>query len=129
MTLKEIIKDFLSKVVLPIFLICLLFFIFTAMFTEDGVTDYVYVWLACGVPFGIHRMWFWLIPHGHDLGTTVGILALNIIIGSLIGGFIIIWRLLCVVWYLIVTIYRIVIYNSISNRMARKAVYETSKKL
>lgn len=81
-----------------------------------------YVWLVCGIPFGIWRVRLWLIPRGFDLGGTVGVWALNFIIGGLIGGVIIVWRLLVAAWYLILTVYRIVTFNSESNRIAREVV-------
>ena len=112
MTRKEIAKDFFSKVILPVCLAGLLFAMFKPVFTNDGATDYFKVWLACGVPFGIWRLRVWLIPRGFDLGGTVGVWALNVIIGGLIGGVIIIWRLLVAAWYLILTIYRIVTFKS-----------------
>jgi len=42
----------------------------------------------------------------------VGVWALNIIIGGLIGGVVVVWRLLVAAWYLILTIYRIVTFKS-----------------
>jgi len=112
MTRKEIAKDFLLKVILPVFLAWFLFAMFKPVFTNDGATDYFKVWLACGVPFGIWRLRVWLIPRGYDIGGTVGVWALNIIIGGLIGGVVIVWRLLVAAWYLILTIYRIVTFKS-----------------
>jgi hypothetical protein len=95
---------------------------FKPVFTNDGVTDYFKVWLACGVPFGIWRLRVWLIPRGFDIGGTVGVWALNIIIGGLIGGVVVVWRLLVAAWYTILTVYRLVTYNSESNRIAREIV-------
>ena len=42
--------------------------------------------LCVGFPFGIRRMCLWLVPFGYGISGTVGIFALNIIIGGLIGG-------------------------------------------
>lgn len=50
--------------------------------------------------------------------------ALNFIVGGLIGGVIIVWRLLVAAWYVILTVYRLVTYNSESNRIARETVYQ-----
>ena len=119
---QEIAKDFFTKFVLPVFLAWLLFAMFKPVFTNDGVTDYFKVWLACGVPFGIWRLRVWLIPRGFDIGGTVGVWALNIIIGGLIGGVVVVWRLLVAAWYTILTVYRLVTYNSESNRIAREIV-------
>lgn len=122
MTYGEIIKDFLKKVALPVFLACLLFSMFTPVFTKDGVTDYFKVWLVCGIPFGIWRVRLWLIPSGFDLGGTLGVWAVNFIVGGLIGSVIIAWRLLVAAWYIILTVYRLVTYNSESNRLSRERV-------
>ena len=102
---REIMTDFLKKAVLPIVIALLLFSIFSRIFTENGVRDYFLIWLACGVPFGIGKM-FTLIPIGFGIAGTVGVVALNIILGGLIGGVILIWRLAVAVWYIPLSIYR-----------------------
>lgn len=73
MTYGSIAKDFLKKVVLPVFLAWLLFAMFKPVFTKDGVTDYYMVWLVCGIPFGIWRLRLWLISRNFDIGGTVGV--------------------------------------------------------
>ncbi len=50
-----------------------------------------------------------------DLGTTVAILAIGFIISGLIGGFVVIWKLLLAIWYLAVTIQRFIIYRRGNN--------------
>ena len=64
--------------------------------------------LACGVPFGIGKM-FTLIPIGFGISGTVGVVALNLVLGGLIGGVILIWKLAVALWYLPLTIYRLAI--------------------
>ncbi|MDL2218591.1 DUF6050 family protein [Christensenellaceae bacterium OttesenSCG-928-M15] len=122
MTRTDIVKDFLKKTVLPVFLAWFLFSMFRPVFTSDGVTDYFKVWLACGVPFGIWRLRVWLIPRGFDIGGTVGVWAFNLIIGGLIGGVVVVWRFLVAAWYTVLTVYRLATYNSESNRIAREVV-------
>lgn len=107
MTRGEIWKDFLKHTVLTLVIALFLFLIFKSVFTKNGETEYFYVWLCCGIPFGIRRMFVWLIPHGYDLGGSVGIIAVNFIIGGLIGGVILTWRLVVAVWYIPLTIYRL----------------------
>lgn len=107
MTRSEIWKDFLKKSLVPILIALFLFFMFKSVFTKDGETNYFYVWLCCGIPFGIRRMFVWLIPRGYDLAGTVGIVALNFIAGGLIGGVILIWRLAVALWYIPLTVYRL----------------------
>lgn len=105
MTKSDVVKDFLKKTVLPVILALVLFSIFSRIFTENGETDNFLVWLACGVPFGIGKM-FTLIPVGMGISGTVGVFALNIVLGGLIGGVILIWKLAVALWYLPLTIYR-----------------------
>ena len=107
MNRREIMTDFLKKAVLPIVIALLLFSIFSRIFTENGARDYFLIWLACGVPFGIGKM-FTLIPIGFDISGTVGVVALNLVLGGLIGGVILIWKLAVALWYLPLTIYRLV---------------------
>ena len=58
------------------------------------------------MPFGIDKM-FTLIPIGFGISGTVGVVALNIVLGGLIGGVILIYRLAVAAWYLPLTIYRL----------------------
>lgn len=58
---------------------------------SDGTgCDYLKLWLIAGIPFGIRRMFLWIIPKRLDLGGTVGVIALNFLVGGLIGGVIMI---------------------------------------
>ena len=66
MTRGEIWKDFFKKTVLTVLIAGVLFYWATLVFTKDGATNYFYVWLCCGIPFGIRRMFVWLIPRGFD---------------------------------------------------------------
>lgn len=49
MTRGEIWKDFFKRTVLPAVIALFLFFMFKNVFTEDGQTNYFYVWLCCGI--------------------------------------------------------------------------------
>ena len=104
MTRGEIVKDFFKKTILPVVIAVCLFLMFKNVFTENGQTNYFYIWLCCGIPFGIRRMFVWL---GYDIAGTVGIVALNFIVGGIIGGVILIWRLAVAAWYIPLTIYRL----------------------
>ena len=107
MTKTEVMRDFIRKTVLPVVVALLLFSICSRIFVENGTPNYFLIWLACGVPFGIGKM-FTLIPIGFGISGTVGVVALNIVLGGLIGGVILIYRLAVAVWYLPLTIYRLI---------------------
>ena len=65
--------------------------------------------LLCGLPFGIHRMCVWIVPGGGSLGGGIALFALNFIIGGVIGGFVLAWRLIVAVWYVPLTVYRLIV--------------------
>ena len=87
MTKSEVIKEFFKKSVLPVAVAALLYCIFKSVCTKDGVTDYVWLFILCGLPFGIPRMFAWIVPGG-SLGTALPLFLLNFIIGGVIGGFV-----------------------------------------
>ena len=111
MTRGKIIGDFLKKTILPVGATLLIFFAFcNADFFRhaDGSINYIWMAVLCGIPWGIQRMYLWLIPRGYDIGGTVGVWALNIIVGGIIGSVVLIWKLLVAVWYVPLTIYRLI---------------------
>ena len=76
---------------LPVAVTAKLFFIFKSAYTKDGITDYFMLWLLCGMPFGIHRMFIWIIPGGRSFGGIIAVFALSILLGAIIGGIVIVW--------------------------------------
>jgi len=38
--------------------------LFRPLCMENGECDYLSLWWFMGIPFGIHRMFFWVIPKG-----------------------------------------------------------------
>ena len=81
--------------------------IFKSAGTKDGITDYFTLWLLCELPFGIHRMFIWIIPGGRSFGGSIAVFALNILFGAVIGGIVLIWRLSVAAWYVPLTGYRL----------------------
>lgn len=92
---------FVKKVVVPVGTAIILAALFYPCCMEDGQCDYLKLWMFTGIPFGIHRMFLWIIPKGFDIGGTVGMFVFNLLISGVIGGFILAWRLLMAVCYLV----------------------------
>ena len=105
MTKSDVTKEFLKKTVIPVVVALFLFSMFSRIFVENGAPDYFLIWLACGVPFGIGKM-FALIPIGFGISGTVGVVALNLVLCGLIGGVILIWKLAVAIWYLPLSVVR-----------------------
>lgn len=109
MTRSEAIKAFFFKNVLPVIVALILYCIFKSACIKNGELDYVWLWILCGLPFGLHRMCLWIVPGGSSLGGGIALFALNFIIGGVIGGFVLAWRLIVAVWYVPLTVYRLIV--------------------
>ena len=92
MTRGEVIKAFFFISVLPVAAL-LLYRIFKSACMKGGELDYVWLWILCGLPFGLHRMCLWIVPGGGSFGGGI-------------GGFVLIWRLIVAAWYVPLTLLR-----------------------
>lgn len=88
------ISEFLNHVTVPVVSGLFLAALFRPLCMKNRECDYLRLWWFMGIPFGIHRMFFWIIPKGYDIGGTMGILFLNVPVGGVIGGIVLVWRLL-----------------------------------
>ena len=103
MTCMEVdkgLKEFVKKVAVPVGGAVFLAAVFYPLCMENGQCDYLKLWMFVGIPYGIHRMFLWVIPKGFDIGGTVGVLVLNLLVGGVIGGIILTVRLVLAVLYL-----------------------------
>lgn len=98
-------KKVCKQLVLPIMLAAILAMLFRPIYLQDDSCNYFLAWILIGFPFGIRRMHLWMFPSKFDLGGTVGIFALNIIIGGLIGGIALLLDILSGIYYLLKMIF------------------------
>lgn len=106
MTRKDVLITFVKKSVVPVLLAVLLYNIFYHLAIQYGTVNYVYLFMLCGLPFGIQFMF--MLPLFGNMGSVIAIACFNIAIGALVGGFILIWKLLVAVWYIPVTIVNLI---------------------
>lgn len=95
------VAEFMKKVIFPVGIAVFLCTLFYPLCVENGECDYLKLWIVVGIPFGIHRMFLWIVPKGFDLGGTVGMVAMNLLVGGMIGGVVLIWRLIMSVFYVV----------------------------
>ena len=112
MTRKEVLYLFFRKTVIPVVSVALLVCIFKSACMKEGAVDYLWLWILCGLPFGLQRMWLRFVPGSSSVGGGIALFALNFIIGGIIGGFILAWQLIVAVWYVPLTIYHLIIGNN-----------------
>ena len=88
-------KKLLHYLVAPAAVItAVMFFCQPLYYPAGGKPDYILMLLLIGIPFGIHRMFVWFIPKGYDLGGTVGIIVFDILVGGIIGVFVLTWKII-----------------------------------
>ena len=108
MTRSEAIKAFFFKSVLPVTVALILYCIFKSACVKNGEVDYVWLWILCGLPFGIWRLRLWIIPGGGSLGGGIALFALSFILAGIIGGFVLVWRLIVAAWYVQLTVWKLI---------------------
>lgn len=87
-------KRFTVSVLLPIVIAAVFALLFKTVYTSPEGINYLLMWICIGIPFGIHRMCIWLVPTKFDLAGTIGVMAVNIIVGGIIGGFAFVFQVL-----------------------------------
>ena len=90
-----------KKVIDPVVAVTFMAALFYPLCVNNGACNYLKLWVLMGIPFGVHRMFVWIIPKGFDLGGTVGVLVINLLVGGVIGGMIMAWRLILAAVYLV----------------------------
>lgn len=108
-----------SDIVIEMIKKCLLPLVFLVLYIIMGVQEghLIGAWIICGFPFGITktRTWFYASGTGPDLGSTAATivlaLALNIVLPGVIGGFVLVYKIIIALWYLPYGIYLLVTNN------------------
>ena len=81
-------KKMIKKVIAPVLVITVLFAVLRPFCIQDGECNYFLLLLLMGIPFGIGKMCVWMVPRGFDLGGTLAVWTMNLLIGGLIGSII-----------------------------------------
>ena len=87
-------KIFLRSILLPVCIAASLAVLFRPIYYKDNQLNILLMWICIGIPYGIRRMFLWLVPHKYDLAGTVGVVALDVVLGGIIGGFALIFQIL-----------------------------------
>ena len=98
MTRTDILIKFIKKSIAPILVAILLYNLFAGFCIANGSVNYMYLLMLCGIPFGIRFMFTLPIFIGNS-GVSIFMTAANIEIGAVIGGIILIWKLLVAIFY------------------------------
>ena len=107
MTRCGIVKDFIAKSIFPILFALLLYHLFYGASVQYGTVNYMYLLMLCGIPFGIRFMFTLPIFFG-NMGFGIAMLCFNIAIGALLGGFVLLWKIITALWYVPLTAVRLI---------------------
>ena len=86
-------KSIMTKTILPLIAIGLWLAVCIPIASRPEGFNYFLFWVIAGFPFGIRFMCLRLIPKGYGISGAVGVFALNLVIGSLIGGAILMMKI------------------------------------
>ena len=79
-------KRMICKVILPGVLIGIIVIVcYPVCMKEDGF-DFFQFWILTGFLFGVRKMSLMLLLKNYGIGESIGIIALNCLVGGLIGG-------------------------------------------
>ena len=81
-------KRMVCNVILPVVLIGIIIIVFYPVCVKEDGFDFFQFWLLTGFIFGVRKMSFILLPKNMSIGECIGAIALNCLIGGLIGGFV-----------------------------------------
>ena len=86
-------RNIITKILIPSLFIVLWIAVCVPIATRSEGFNYFMFWIIAGIPFGIRYMFFKLMPKGYGISGTIGAFALNIIIGGIIGGIMLMTRI------------------------------------
>lgn len=87
-------KRVLFNIVIPLSVMVLWMITCYPVCNKTEGLDYFLYWIMVGCPYGIRKMCMFLIPRNFGIAGSMGVLALNCIVGGLIGGIVLIIRVI-----------------------------------
>ena len=64
------VKEIWKKVIWPVMAVLFLAVVFRPLCMAEGGIDYWKLLFLMGIPFGVQKMFVWLIPSGYGIGET-----------------------------------------------------------
>ena len=87
-------KKVLFRIIIPMLILAVWIIMCYPVCAKADGFDYFLYWIMVGCPYGIRKMSMFLVPKNLGIAGSIGILALDCIIGGLIGGMIVIIRII-----------------------------------
>jgi hypothetical protein len=95
------IEDVMKKAILPLAAMTFWCWLVNTIMKVSGYHEPIIFMVLSGLPFGVRKMYFLLVPRGLDIGGTVGMVALSVIVGGVMGFIMIPYYMIRAVYVLI----------------------------
>lgn len=89
-------KEIITKLIIPGAIAMIICLIVRPMCMDGEILDWRKLLLFAGIPFGIQKMFLLIVPRNMGTGEMLGMLVLNLMVGSVIGLGVLVWRLLAI---------------------------------
>lgn len=89
-------KRVLFEIIVPVLILVLWIQMCYPVYQQENEFDYFLFWIMVGFPYEIRKMCMFLISKTFGIAGSIGVLAFNGVIGGLIGGIIVIARMIAV---------------------------------
>ena len=89
-------KEIITKLIIPGAIAMIICLIVLPMCMDGEILDWRKLLLFAGIPFGIQKMFLLIVPRNMGTGEMLGMLVLNLMVGSVIGLGVLVWRLLAI---------------------------------
>ena len=127
-------KKMIKKVIAPVLVIAVLFAVLRPFCIQDGKCNYFLLLLLMGIPFGIGKMCVWMVPKGFDLGGTLAVWTMNLLIGGLIGSIVLLAMIGQAIIYLCAMIiperrYSALIFSHVSMQSVMITIFRLTVKI
>ena len=78
-------KDVTRKAIIPVISMIFWYYMVQTIMDVMGITELFYFLILMGLPFGIRKMFLLIIPMNMDLGATIGMMTLGLLLSAFVG--------------------------------------------
>ena len=103
-------KTFFKGILWPVAVASLMALICRPLYMHDGSCDLIMLIILIGIPFGIGKMMVWFVPLRMDIGSTIGVFVFDILIGGIIGIFVLAFQIISSVLLLFTLVTKSIIH-------------------
>ena len=90
-------KRVLFKIIVPVLILGLWMLMCYPVCQQENGFDYFLFWIMVGFPYGIRKMCMFLVPKNFGIAGSIGVLALDAVIGGMIGVIVLAIKIIAII--------------------------------